>query len=258
VTTSKKLVAFISGIPISLRVRQNTLCASEINFLCVHKKLRDKRLAPVLIKEITRRCYLDEIWQAIYTGGKLLPTPVSTCRYFHRPLEWQMLYDVGFAQCPSNSKPAYQVAKYALPTKTLTPNLRAMETKDIDAVHELLSQYLNKFDIAQIFTKEEVAHWFLQGSLDEQVVWSYVVEVFYSSSTWLVSIRLLYFRTPPRSLQTSSLFTLWNLPFSATNSTATFVLRTCSTTQRMLRYRSSRTLRSSRSVCNCSSMTHSS
>lgn len=27
----------------------------EVNFLCVHKKLRAKRLAPVLIKEITRR-----------------------------------------------------------------------------------------------------------------------------------------------------------------------------------------------------------
>ena len=27
----------------------------EVNFLCVHKKLRSKRLAPVLIREITRR-----------------------------------------------------------------------------------------------------------------------------------------------------------------------------------------------------------
>jgi hypothetical protein len=30
----------------------------EINFLCVHKRLRSKRLAPVLIKEITRRVNL--------------------------------------------------------------------------------------------------------------------------------------------------------------------------------------------------------
>jgi glycylpeptide N-tetradecanoyltransferase len=179
VTTSRKLVAFISGIPISLRVRQNTFPVSEINFLCIHKKLRDKRLTPVLIKEISRRCYLDEIWQAIYTAGKLLPTPVSTCRYFHRPLDWQMLYEVGFAQCPSNSKPAYQVLKYALPTKTSTPNLRAMEAKDVDAVNDLLKRYLDRFDVAQIFTREEVAHWFLQGSLEKQVVWSYVVEVLF-------------------------------------------------------------------------------
>ena len=31
---------------------------AEINFLCVHKKLRAKRLAPVLIKEVTRRINL--------------------------------------------------------------------------------------------------------------------------------------------------------------------------------------------------------
>jgi hypothetical protein len=35
----------------------------EINFLCVHKKLRSKRLAPVLIKEITRRVNVNGIFQ---------------------------------------------------------------------------------------------------------------------------------------------------------------------------------------------------
>ena len=53
---------------------------SEINFLCVHKKLRSKRLAPVLIKEVTRQCHLKGIFQAMYTAGVVLPTPVSTCR----------------------------------------------------------------------------------------------------------------------------------------------------------------------------------
>lgn len=54
--------------------------ASEVNYLCVHKKLRSKRLAPVLIKEVTRQCHLKGIFQALYTGGVLLPTPVSSCR----------------------------------------------------------------------------------------------------------------------------------------------------------------------------------
>ncbi len=35
----------------------------EINFLCVHKKLRAKRLAPVLIKEVTRRVNKMGVWQ---------------------------------------------------------------------------------------------------------------------------------------------------------------------------------------------------
>ena len=47
---SGKLVAFITGVPARLRVRSASLATAEINFLCVHKKLRHKRLAPVLIK----------------------------------------------------------------------------------------------------------------------------------------------------------------------------------------------------------------
>jgi hypothetical protein len=50
VSSTGKLVAFISAIPATLRVNATGLQTVEINFLCVHKKLRHKRLAPVLIK----------------------------------------------------------------------------------------------------------------------------------------------------------------------------------------------------------------
>lgn len=50
VSANKKLVAFISAIPATIRVRMSGVRMVEINFLCVHKKLRSKRLAPVLIR----------------------------------------------------------------------------------------------------------------------------------------------------------------------------------------------------------------
>jgi glycylpeptide N-tetradecanoyltransferase len=177
---SKKLVGFISAVPLELRVRENVIKASEVNFLCIHKKLRSKRLAPVLIKEITRRCNLEGVFQAIYTGGIVLPTPVSTCRYYHRALDWQKLYEVGFSPLPANSKPQYQVRKYAVPERTSTKGLREMQEKDIDSVHSLLTRYLKKFDLAADFTKEDIAHWMVhkkqKAQLEEQVVWSFVVE----------------------------------------------------------------------------------
>ena len=46
---SKKLLGFISGVPMKVTVDGKKLRVVEINFLCVHKKLRSKRLAPVLI-----------------------------------------------------------------------------------------------------------------------------------------------------------------------------------------------------------------
>lgn len=81
VAGTKKLVAFISGIPFSLRLkRADPMRLVEINFLCIHKKLRTKRLAPVLIMEITRRVNQTGIFQAVYTAGVVLPRPISTCR----------------------------------------------------------------------------------------------------------------------------------------------------------------------------------
>lgn len=175
---SRRLVAFISAIPVTLRVREKELKASEVNFMVVHKKLRARRLAPLLIKEITRLCYLAGVYQAIYTGGVVLPKPVSTCRYFHRAIEWKKLNEVGFSPLPKNSKPEYQVRKYQLPERTATKGLRPMEKKDIDAVLDLLRRYLATFDMAPMFTRDEVEHWLLpNSSYEDQVIWSYVVEV---------------------------------------------------------------------------------
>lgn len=178
VAKSRKLVAFISGVPITLRVRSQNLKSIEINFLCIHKKLRSKRLAPVLIQEITRRCYILGIFQAIYTAGIVLPKPVSSCRYFHRSLDWLKLYEVGFSPLPSHSTKARQITKYGLPSSTSTAGLRPMLHKDIDAVHALLDRYLKRFELAPQFDREEIEHWLLHNEKTavEQVIWTYVVE----------------------------------------------------------------------------------
>src|SRR5579872_6631740 len=50
-----KIVGFVSGIPITVFVNNESIKTAEINFLCVHKKLRGKNMATVLIKELKRR-----------------------------------------------------------------------------------------------------------------------------------------------------------------------------------------------------------
>jgi glycylpeptide N-tetradecanoyltransferase len=99
---SPKLFGFISAIPVSMRVNKVEIQMAEVNFLCVHKKLREKRLAPMLIKEVTRRVNLQNIWQAIYTSGTTLPTPYGTAQYHHRNLNPKKLVDVKFSFKPAN------------------------------------------------------------------------------------------------------------------------------------------------------------
>ena len=97
---------------------------AEVNFLCVHKKLRDKRLAPALIREVTRRVNLKNIWQAIYTSGTTLPTPFSTAPYWHRNLNPQKLVDVRFSFKHPEMNQAKFNKMHKLPEQTCSEGLR--------------------------------------------------------------------------------------------------------------------------------------
>ncbi|KAI0320750.1 N-myristoyl transferase [Amylostereum chailletii] len=189
VSSNKKLVAFISGVPITLRVREKLVQSVEINYLCIHKKLRSKRLAPVLIKEVTRQCHLKGIFQAIYTAGVVLPTPVSTCRYYHRSLNVPKLVDIKFTYVPRSMTLARMIRLYKVAaTPHLTRSgLREMEEGDLEKVQDLYTQYMERFDMVPVMSLEETRHQFLSGRgtgephpetnrRDKQVVWSYVVE----------------------------------------------------------------------------------
>ena len=170
-----KLVASIAGIPITLKVREKSVRVMEINFLAIHRKLRNKRLAPVLIKEVTRKSYKNGIYQGLYTAGTLLPTPISTCRYFHRSLDWEHLYKTGFSHMPPGSTELRQKYKYKVEAHTSTKGLRPMQPADIPAVKDLLVRYNERFHLRQEFTDEEIAHWICSDT-SKGVAYSHVVE----------------------------------------------------------------------------------
>ena len=93
---------------------------AEVNFLCVHKKLREKRLAPLLIKEITRRVNLENIWQAVYTSGATLPTPFGTAQYWHRNLNPKKLVEAKFSFKPAKQNMAAFIKVHRLPNEVFT------------------------------------------------------------------------------------------------------------------------------------------
>ncbi|KAJ7743688.1 Myristoyl-CoA:protein N-myristoyltransferase, N-terminal domain-containing protein [Mycena maculata] len=187
VSSNKKLVAFISGVPMKLRVRGKEFVAGEVNYICIHKKLRSKRLAPVLIKEVTRQVHLQGIFQAIYTAEAVIPTPISVCQYYHRSLNVPKLLDIGFTQVPRNSTTARMI-RTNMVADTPTLNIRPMEEKDVASVGDLFARYMRRFDMVPVMALDDVRHQFLSGQGtgnigDEgperkagQVIWTYVVE----------------------------------------------------------------------------------
>ncbi|EGC32258.1 hypothetical protein DICPUDRAFT_155807 [Dictyostelium purpureum] len=192
VKASKKLVGFISGIPATISVDSKPIEMVEINFLCVHKRLREKRLAPVLIKEVTRRVNLRNIWQAAYTAGIVIPKPVSICRYYHRSLNPKKLVEINFSHIPPKMTMASMIKMYRVDDK-MKYDFRPLEESDVPSFRELLVNYLSNYKVAPIFSSDEdVWHWFKP----------------------IQDVVSCYVKVDPESKKVTDVFSFYNLPSS--------------------------------------------
>lgn len=142
VSTSKKLVAFIAATPADLVAHGDSIKGVEVNFLCVHKKLRTKRLAPVLIREVTRRCNLQGIFQAAYTAGVVIPKPVGRCTYYHRSLNPKKLIECGFSPLKARMTMSRTIKMNKLPEAPQNSRFRPLAPPDVPACCKLLNEHL--------------------------------------------------------------------------------------------------------------------
>jgi len=173
ISKTGKLFAFISAVPACVRVYDVVKNVVEINFLCVHKKLRSKRLAPVLIKEITRRVNLTGIFQAVYTAGVKMTHAVSVCTYWHRSLNPKKLIAVRFSYLAHNMTMQRTIRLYKLPEKPLTKGFRQLREGDVEQCCLMFTKHQQKYELCPHFDAEHFGHWFLPR---EGVIDSYVVE----------------------------------------------------------------------------------
>ena len=141
-----KLVATIFGIPMSIKVYDKVMKMVEINFLCVHQNIRNKRLAPILIKEVARRTQLHGIFQAFYTASQDLPNTLMKCVYHHRPINIPKLIDLKFMSKPDKlSLPAYSRLFKTIDKPNIS--IRPIDEKDFIVACQMLNEYHQKFNI---------------------------------------------------------------------------------------------------------------
>ncbi|KAM3592207.1 uncharacterized protein V6R79_014737 [Siganus canaliculatus] len=191
VDTNKKLVGFIAAVPTDVRVYETEKRMAQVKFLCVHKKLRLKRMTPVLIRELTRRVNQQGFYQAVYTAAVMLPTPLSSCRHWNRPLKLHKLSEVSYPGLRLTMNPQRAAKLNRLPEVTKTPGLRPMTKEDVAAIHSLLQANLCKFHLSPILSLQEVEHWLLPR---ENVIDTYVVEGKDGTLTDVVSFYSVSFR----------------------------------------------------------------
>jgi glycylpeptide N-tetradecanoyltransferase len=133
---------------------------------------------------VTRRTHLKGIFQAIYTAGVYLPTPVSRCQYYHRSLSPKKLVETGFSAIPRHLTMARMIRQYKLPEETTIVGLREVEKRDLKQVGRLLRAYLARMDMAPLLSNKDIEHALFSGRGKDvggkrvgQVTWSYVIEV---------------------------------------------------------------------------------
>lgn len=155
-------------------------------------------MAPVIIKEITRRVNLCNVWQAVYTAGVVIPKPIATATYLHRSLNAKKLIEVGFSALPTGETMAGHLKKNKIPKESeisIAGFPREMLKKDLSHVYALLKVHLGKFKLRPKLTMEEVGHLLLPR---DSVIYSFVVE---DPETKAITDFMSFYRLPTQILR---------------------------------------------------------
>ena len=167
---NNKLVSTIIGIPQTVRILDKIIKVVQINFLCVHPNIRNKRLAPVLIKEITRRSNLHNIDVAYFTAHLDLPNKVVSTYYWQRPINVEKIFDLDLLQ---PDFPGQNIKKYYKIDDCFTINISELQKDDCKECCQMFNEFHNKFKISIHFDEEHFESHFMPK---KNVISSWVVK----------------------------------------------------------------------------------
>ena len=120
----------------------------------------------------TRRVNRCNIWQAVYTAGAKIPTPITGTTYWHRSLKPKKLVEVRFSSLPASMKMASYIKLHKLPNELNIPTLRPMVEADVPAVTCLLNEYhARQTKVYMEFSEQEVHHFLLPR---DKVIYAFV------------------------------------------------------------------------------------
>ena len=168
-----KFVGTIFGSIFDINIYQKKTKATEINLLCINKKLRNLNLASILINESARVTFKDfNIRIGLYTAKKDLPNKLSTFNYYHRKLNLKKLLKYDLIAKPEIKMNSFE--KIFKPKKiNIKGNYRLLELKDCESCCDKLNKKLVELNLAYNFTLERFIHFFLPK---DDIVKTIVVE----------------------------------------------------------------------------------
>lgn len=172
VTDTDLLAGFIAGKVVKMQVNRHQLDMGEVSVLCIHPKLRGKRLTTMLIKELTRRYQSEGYIFASYSTGRHLAKPLCKVKNYHRALNIKVLLDTGFTKVDDNVGLKKLKHAYKLPeAPSHEDKFVKLEEQHLEEACDTLNRYMDRYTYHPIFDLEEFKHTFYGN----KVVSSYVV-----------------------------------------------------------------------------------
>lgn len=158
-----KIVGSIIGIPTKIKCCDKSIDIITINFLCVHRKLRNKYLAPLLIKEITRRTNLLNIWQAVFTDDINIGTPYSSSQIYHKIVNLKKALFVDFISLDKSL--TYEKLDIKIKNKFKINNnlknyFKILEKEDLLETYDFYNKNIKNKKIYFNYSFEEFCHMF--------------------------------------------------------------------------------------------------
>ncbi|AYV82127.1 MAG: N-myristoyltransferase [Homavirus sp.] len=157
------LVGFIGATLTMNHLKTETVQTTEVNFMCVHPMLRNKRLAVVLMKELTRRVNLKGCFQAVYMSDKYILNPQCTIQLYHRAIDIRYLVQLNFTTVKLGIKLDEIEKTLHLPNNPQNKNFSLLAKEDIESTCELLNKYLERYSYYPVFDTIYFTHLFFNN-----------------------------------------------------------------------------------------------
>jgi glycylpeptide N-tetradecanoyltransferase len=159
----KKVVGTIIGIPINISLFDNIYTIIDTSFLCINKNIRTKSLASIMIKELLRRMYFNNVKYGYYTSPLNLPNAISKSNYYHKIINIKKMMDINFISKPQSISTKSFEKLFKL-NDNIVLNIRKITDNDLERCHELYTKHYKQYKIYQLVNPEEFKYKFM--SLD--------------------------------------------------------------------------------------------
>lgn len=157
---SNTMYGFISASFKIMTVFERTQKFAVVDFLCAHPKFRTKNIAQTLIDEIVRQIVKTGVNQGCFTTERFIPTPISTIRFYHRPLNYIKLQQYDFMDLeitkPANKKDPVKIqARFDIKGNA---SCIPMTVEHINEIKSIYNIYMSKYNIYTKFTEDQLIH----------------------------------------------------------------------------------------------------